>query len=34
MRAMGLTPSEIDARKLMDVYEKAHPKGRGHKSAA
>ena len=26
--------TEIDARKLMDVYEKAHPKGRTHKSAA
>jgi len=26
--------TEIDARKLMEVYEKAHPKGRPHKSAA
>jgi integrase/recombinase XerC len=26
--------TEIDARKLMDVYEKAHPKGRAHKNAA
>lgn len=26
--------TEIDARKLMDVYEKAHPKGRAQKSAA
>jgi integrase/recombinase XerC len=26
--------TEIDARKLMDVYEKAHPKGRARKSAA
>ncbi|HEY2033960.1 MAG TPA: tyrosine recombinase XerC [Rhizomicrobium sp.] len=26
--------TEIDAKKLMDVYEKAHPKGRAHKSAA
>lgn len=26
--------TEIDARKLMDVYEKAHPKGKAHKNAA
>ena len=26
--------TEIDARKLMDVYEKAHPKGKAHKTAA